>query len=55
VRLRRPDLPIILMSGFPGAAKDPDLEFEILQKPLAPDILAARISAATAEQRLRRH
>jgi signal transduction histidine kinase/CheY-like chemotaxis protein len=50
VRLRRPDLPIILMSGFPGAAKDPDIEFEILQKPLAPEILAARISAAAGER-----
>jgi signal transduction histidine kinase/CheY-like chemotaxis protein len=51
VRLRRPDLPIILMSGFPGAANDPDIEFEILQKPLAPDILAARISAAAGKRR----
>lgn len=51
VRLRRPDLPILLMSGFPGAAKDPDIEFEILQKPLTPDLLAARISAAA--ERLR--
>jgi signal transduction histidine kinase/CheY-like chemotaxis protein len=53
VRQRRPDLPIILMSGFPGAAKDADIEFETLQKPLAPDILAARISAAAAGERAR--
>jgi signal transduction histidine kinase/CheY-like chemotaxis protein len=46
VRQRRPELPILLMSGFPGAANDPGMEFEILQKPLMPDLLAARVSAA---------
>jgi signal transduction histidine kinase/CheY-like chemotaxis protein len=48
VRLRRPDLPVLLMSGFPGAAHGPAGEFEILQKPLLPEHLAARISAAAA-------
>ncbi len=45
-RRRWPQLPILLMSGFPAAAKDPGDEFEILQKPLASAHLAARISTA---------
>ena len=48
VRLSPPKLPILLMSGFPGAAEDPGLEFNVLQKPLLPDQLAAEISAAAA-------
>ena len=46
VRRARPGLPILLMSGFPGAAAETGGEFEILQKPLLPEQLAARISAA---------
>ncbi len=54
VRRRRPGLPVLLMSGFPGAANDVESEFEILQKPLLPEQLAARISEA-AGARARRH
>jgi signal transduction histidine kinase/CheY-like chemotaxis protein len=51
VRLGHPKLPILLMSGFPAAAEGPGLEFDVLQKPLAPEQLAAEISAAAAASR----
>jgi signal transduction histidine kinase/CheY-like chemotaxis protein len=48
VRLSHPKLPILLMSGFPAAAEGLELEFDVLQKPLLPDQLAAAIAAAAA-------
>jgi signal transduction histidine kinase len=45
-RRRWPDLPILLMSGFPGAAAGAGSEFEILHKPLLAEQLAQRISVA---------
>jgi CheY-like chemotaxis protein len=45
-RRRRPDLPILLISGLPAAAQDTGFEFEILQKPFLPEQLADRISNA---------
>ena len=51
VRLRHPKMPILLMSGFPAAAEGPKLEFNVLQKPLSPEQLAAEISAAAAAAR----
>ena len=53
VRLRHPALPILLMSGFPAAAEGLELEFDVLQKPLLPDQLAAAISATAAASRQR--
>jgi signal transduction histidine kinase/CheY-like chemotaxis protein len=53
VRLRHPKLPILLMSGFPAAAEGLEREFDVLQKPLLPDQLAAAISAAASAGRQR--
>ncbi len=44
-RLRRPKLPVIFMSGYPGLIKDGRLDEPVFEKPFKPKLLVEAIRA----------